>query len=123
MTAQITTLIDRLDNVEVVRDQIGAILLVEQLAQQSLATAAIKDPEQWRLRIFSERSCPWEVFQDPDSDDYDAAPLINVSFDNDAFDMSTSNVVERQKATAAFNIDCYAQSASSFGLSELADCA
>ena len=109
MTALITTLIDRVDNFEAVRDNLAAILLVEQQAQRALATAAGKNPELWRLRIFSERSNPWEVFQDPDASDYDAAPLINVSFDSDTFDLGTGNVVERQKATASFNVDCYAQ--------------
>jgi len=109
MPAQITQLIDRLDNVERVRDQIAAILLVEQANQQALATTAGKDPEQWRLRIFSERSNPWEVFRDIDDKDFDPAPIVNVAFDNESFDMSTGNTVERQKVTATFNVDCYAQ--------------
>jgi hypothetical protein len=41
--------------------------------------------------------------------DYDEAPIVNVTFDNDAFDMGSSNIVERQKATGTFNVDCYAQ--------------
>jgi hypothetical protein len=107
--AQITQLIDRLDNLERVRDQIAAILLVEQANQQTLAIAASKDPEQWRLRIFSERSNPWEVFGEPSHPKYDPAPIINVVFDSESFDKSTGNSVERQKASATFNIDCYAQ--------------
>lgn len=112
MPAQITELIDRLDNSERVRDQIAAILLVEQANQQALAELAGKDPEQWRLRIFSERSNPWEVFRDPDADGFDAAPIVNVTFDNSSFDMSTGNTVERQKAMGTFNVDCYAQGVS-----------
>src|SRR3954470_11247609 len=109
MPAQITELIDRADNSERVRDQIAAILLVEQQNQQALATLAGKDPEQWRLRIFSERSNPWEVFRDQDAEDFDTAPIVNVTFDNSTFDMASSNIVERQKATGTFNVDCYAQ--------------
>lgn len=109
MTAQITQLIERIDNSEAVRDQIAAILFVEQENQQALATDQGKDPEQWRLRIFSERSNPWEAFRDPGELGYDTAPIVNVTFDNSAFDMATSNVVERQKATGTYNVDCYAQ--------------
>lgn len=109
MPAQITELIDRLDNFEIVRDQIAAILLVEQESQQALAVAAGKDPEKWRLRIYSERSNPWEMFRDPGAEGYDPAPVVNVTFDNETFDMSTGNTVERQKATGTFHIDCYAQ--------------
>jgi len=107
--AQITSLIDRLDNFERVRDQIAAILLVEQANQQTLATAAGKDPELWRLRIFSERSNPWEAFRDQDAAEFDPAPIVNVVFDSESFDMATGNTVERQKAVGTFNVDCYAQ--------------
>lgn len=109
MPALITQLIDRLENFERVRDQIAAILLVEQQNQQALATAASKDPELWRLRIFSERSNPWEVFcTDPTDPKYDTTPIVNVIFDNESFDKSTGNTVERQKAVGTFNVDCYA---------------
>jgi hypothetical protein len=108
----ITSLIDRMDNSEVVRDQIAAILLTEQANQQALAQLAGKDPELWRLRIFSERSNPWEDFRTPDAEDYDEAPIVNVTFDNSAFDMGSSNIVERQKATGVFNVDCYASAVS-----------
>jgi hypothetical protein len=113
VNAQITQLIDRPDNLERVRDQIGAILLVEQENQQALAREAGKDPELWRLRIFSERSNPWEVFRDQDSEEedeeFDRAPVINVTFDSESFDKSTGNTVERQTALGTFNVDCYAQ--------------
>jgi hypothetical protein len=108
MSAQITTLIDRADNSEIVRDQIAAILLVEQANQQTLAATAGKNPELWRLRIFSERANPWEMFVAPDEAGYDGAPVVNVTFDNASYDMSSSNIAERQKATGTYNVDCYA---------------
>ncbi len=111
MPALITTLIDRPDSFEVVRDQIAAILLVEQQAQQALAIAAGKDPELWKLRVFTERSNPWSEW--PDAEDpseavnFDTSPIVNVSFDNDTFDKSRGNPVSQQQADGVFNVDVY----------------
>jgi hypothetical protein len=44
MAAQITELIDKVDNLEIVGDLIAAILVVELANQQALATTAGKDP-------------------------------------------------------------------------------
>lgn len=108
----IATLIDKLDNLEVVRDEIAAILAVETAAQQVLATAAAKDPDLWRLRVFLERSNPWSEFIDA-PDQSAAPPIVNVSVENANYDARASNIVERQKTTAIFNVDCYG-----YGISE-----
>lgn len=97
-------LIDKQDNFEIIRDQVAAILKTESLAQQALATAASKDPALWKLRVFTERSNPWEQLLNEQDD---RSPIINTWFDNDNFDMGASNISERQKTTAVFNIDCY----------------
>lgn len=101
----IATLIDKQDTFEIVRDQIAAILITETLAQQALATAAAKDPNLWKFRVFSERSNPWEEYL---NDEPDTSPLVNVWYDSTSFDGMASNVVERQKGEGLFNIDCYA---------------
>lgn len=106
LTAQIQTLIDKVDTVELIRDQIGAILFVEQANQQALAIAASKDPRLWALRIFTGRSNPWGEFTPP-PDQINATPIVNIDFDSDDFDKSASNRIERQKTTASYNIDCY----------------
>lgn len=97
MPAQILELIDKRDNVEIIRDQIAAILVVE-LANQQLLSG------QPQPSVFIERSNPWGQF-------LDATPLmqpaINVWWDSSTFDEPTSNVVERQKSEAIYNIDCY----------------
>lgn len=98
MPAQILELIDKQDNFEIVRDQIGAILAVE-FANQHLLSG-LDQP-----RVFLERSNPWGDFIDATSPT--AQPIINVWFDSANFDASTSNVVERQKCEATFNVDCY----------------
>jgi hypothetical protein len=100
----ITELIDKQDNFEIIRDQIAAILVSEIANQQVLAVAASKDPNDWKLRIFTERSNPWEQWL---NDQTDKSPIVNVWFDNSNFDLSGSDVVERQKSESIFNIDCY----------------
>jgi hypothetical protein len=98
-------LIDKQDNFEIIRDQIAAILTIESASQVALATTAGKpNPDDWRLRVFAERSNPWEQYL---NDPTDVSPLVNVWYDNSSFDGGASNVMERQKATGIFNIDCY----------------
>ena len=99
-------LIDKQDSFEIVRDQIAAILLTEITSQIALATTAGKpNPDDWKLRIFTERANPWEQFlPDPVAD---TSPLVNVWYDNSSFDPKGSNTFERQKADGVFNIDCY----------------
>lgn len=106
----IAELIDKQDNSEIVRDQIAAILATEIANQQALATADGKNPADYKLRIYTERSNPWEGFL---NDQTDRSPIVNVWFDSSNFDMSASNIVERQKTEATFNIDCIG-----FGMSE-----
>jgi len=117
-TAQITVLTEGPDNFEIIRDQIAGILVAESEAQQALATAGGKDPELWKLRVFAERANPLDGFQEADDGTVDSTPLVNVWFDNASFDASSSNVVERQKATGTFNIDCYGYGVSGPGVAD-----
>ena len=106
----ISTLIDKQDNVEIIRDQIAGILAIEFASQKVLAHAAGKNPDGWDMGAYLERSNPWEQVQNTQARQ---APIVNVWWDNSDFDMKASNVVDRQKSTATFNVDCYgfAQSA------------
>jgi hypothetical protein len=106
----IAELIDKQDNFEVIRDQIAAILTTEVVSQMALATLAAKDPDDWKLRIFTERSNPWEQFQ---SDPTDRSPLVNVWYDNSNFPEGQGNTVARQKSVSVFNLDCYGYGKSS----------
>lgn len=101
----IPSLIDKFDNFEIVRDQIAAILVAEVASQMALATAAAKDSDDWKLRIFTERSNPWEQWLNDPAEDQ--SPIVNIWYDNSSFDPSGSNVMERQKTDGVFNIDCY----------------
>lgn len=102
----IDTLIDKQDTFEVVRDQIALILVTEVANQMALASAATKDPLDWKMRIFTERSNPWEQFLNLD-DATDKSPLINVWYDNGNFPENKGNTVERQAHEATYNLDCY----------------
>lgn len=106
MTELLSTLIDKQDNFEVVRDQIAAILVAEVANQMALATAALKDPDNWKLRIFTERSNAWEQWLNI-NDSTDVSPLINVWYDNGNFPKGKGDPIERQQHVATYNIDCY----------------
>lgn len=114
MTPLITKLIDKVDTFEAVRDQLGAILVIEEANQRALAIADDKDPDLWGFKTFTERSNPWSEFLDPeDGEDEDGndrprkLPIVNVWFDNTQIALAGSNLVERQKYTGIFNVDCY----------------
>ena len=100
----LTELIHKQDSFEIIRDQIAAILVREVANQMQLATDRGEDPNDWKLRVFSERSNPWEQLLNEQTD---RNPIVNVWFDNSNFDPAASNISERQKTEGVFNIDCY----------------
>jgi hypothetical protein len=103
--SEINELIDKQDGFEIVRNQIGAILATEIKNQQVLATNANKNPQNWKIRVFSEASNPWEQYIDADVKD--KSPLVNVWYESSNFEEAASTVVERQKTVGIFNLDCY----------------
>lgn len=114
MPPQLTDLLTERDNSEVIRDEIAAILLIEQQNQRELAEEADEDPLRWALRVFVERANPWDAWIDAPAADSEAAiPIVNVWLETITYDRSKSDMVSRQQATATYNIDCYA-----YGVSE-----
>ena len=119
MPALIDSLIDKQDNVEIVGDLLASILKIEQANQQVLAVAATppKDPSLWKLRVFRDRTNPWDEWSELDDADVnkakDATPLVNVGFDSATFDEAKSNPIEQQRCDALFNIDVYGYGVSS----------
>lgn len=95
-------LIDKQDTFEIVELKIAEILVAEIANQMALAAIALKDPALWDLRIFSERTNPWEQFV---NDQDDQVPLVNIWYDNGNFNRSKSDDVERQLHESTFNID------------------
>ena len=101
----IPTLINKQDTVEIVRDQIAAILKSESDNQRALAEAGGEDESQWTFKTYTERSNPWADFLDAETPQ---PPVINVTLENCDYQMGSSTIVGDFVATSAtFNIDCY----------------
>lgn len=99
--------INKLDSFEIVRDQIAAILFLELENQKAIAGRAQIDPARFDMKVYKERSNPWDLF-----DEGENKPIINVWFSNSDFDYTNSSTVDKQKTTAIFNIDCIATAVS-----------
>jgi len=108
LAPKLTELVDKVDVFELVRDQIGALLLIETEQQQLLATAAARDPTPWDLRVYTERTNPFGEFVDLVEGEDPPRPIVNVSYSGSTYIKSSSNVVERQRADSTYFIDCYA---------------
>lgn len=107
MTARITELIDWQDGYELVRDEVAAILAVESVGQQALATAQGKDPNLWKLDVYMERSRPWERWVDVDpEDEINDVPIVNVTLDANEESTKTS-AVRGERSTVRIHIDVY----------------
>jgi len=99
------SLIDKQDTAEIVRDRIAEILAANAVEQESLASAAGKDPNLYTFQLFTERSMPFEQFIN--APDTPQPPLVNIMFDQSSYDQGGSNIMERQKCSATYNIDCF----------------
>jgi hypothetical protein len=106
-------LIDKVDTLELVRDQIAAILLTESRNQQDLALLAGKDPQAFALRIFVERNgnC-WHQFTateegDDDASTIDPTPIINIYHVSSEYDQKRSAPSGHKQADGTFHIDIY----------------
>lgn len=95
----IKTLITKRDNFEIIRDQIAVTIATGTKSQMALAVAANRNPDDWELRVFTERLNPWDYL-------VDKSPIVNVWFETSRYDRSSSNVMERQSSQSVFNIDC-----------------
>ena len=105
MVDLIPTLIDKQDNVEIIRDKIAVILATESVNQMDLAFLAGKDPNEWELRVFIEDSNSFEQFRGNNVSD--RSPMLNVWFDTETVDLGASNTSKSQTREGFFNIDCY----------------
>ena len=78
MTALITSLIDKRDNMEIIRDEISAILALEIANQKALALVAGKDEDDFYFRVYTEKTNPWELVEDENGKIISQVPLVNV---------------------------------------------
>lgn len=107
MVDVIQTLMTGQDQFEIIRDQIAALIELNQQNQQVLAAAEFLDPKLWELRVFTERSAPWEQFLNIDVNDANAnfSPIVNVWFSRTQFPEDKGNTIEWQRSTPTFFID------------------
>ncbi len=103
MAALLTTLIDKQDNSELVRNKVAQIL-ADEIAAQFILAAAEDDPSLWNFLVFSERSNPWELLNDVNGKVTGEPRLVNVWLDNSVF--VDGDIVRRQQPTTTINIDC-----------------
>lgn len=103
-------LIDKQDNFEIIRDQLAALLVAEVANQKLFAVAATKNPDDWDMKIYIERSNPWEKWLNNQDD---LIPIINVSFERSSVDGQASDPMKKQKTDGIYNVDCYVVAISS----------
>ena len=104
MPAQIDHLLVTRDTLEIVRDQIAAILALESAQQMALAPGSGKDPLDWELHVYTDRVSPiGEYLQ---SDAPRLPPIVVVYFQQDSFDGKASDQL-KHRYFGTFVIDCY----------------
>ncbi len=110
MAALITSLIDKQDNYEIIRDLVAQILVDEVANQVSLASGE-PDPSLWDFSIFTERSNPFILARAAAGGITGEKEIANVWLDNAVF--VDGNVVDRKQPSTTINIDCVSVKSSS----------
>jgi len=98
-------LIDKKDNFELIRDEITAILAYETANQQQKATDAGKDAQLWAFEVYQERSAPWSLFSEQETEIRNS--VVNVSFAEAIMEKSAADKSFSQQLTATFLIDIF----------------
>lgn len=104
--SKITILIDKRDNIEILRDEVAAILAIEIANQKVLAVAAGKDPDDFDFDIYIERSSPWELIEDEDGKIIRQVPLVNVYLEGTTFDGTKMSSINQMAYSGNIIIDC-----------------
>jgi hypothetical protein len=104
MKAIISTFLSTPDNVELIRDQIGAIIALESANQYALAIKAeVDDADDYDIGVYIENARPWDLSGEKKDSPF---PLVNVMLEK-VINESGSSAVSSQKYTATFDLDCY----------------
>lgn len=106
MTAKITTLIDKYDNMEIIRDEIAAIIAVEIANQKVLAVADNQDPALYDFSIYTEKTTAWEMIENSDGKIETQVPLVNVYIESASIVNSKGSDVTQTVYNVKYNIDC-----------------
>jgi hypothetical protein len=102
LSEELIPLSSRRDNCVIIRDKIAEIIAKELLIQQSLATDAGLDPNDYNADVYLERMNTWERYRD--NDPY-TTPIINVWYDGGTADLRRSTLT-RTLMISRYNIDC-----------------
>ena len=106
MNNKITTLLNKPDNIELIRDQLCAILKVECTAQHELAINE-PDAKDYKIGVWKEKSRPWQLTADSEKE-Y-PFPLVNIQLMGFNIDTPPGPSIEQKKYTGKFYLDCYAR--------------
>ena len=103
----VAELVSAPDNIEVIRDQIGALLALDLANQYALAKDA-KDPNaaDYDVRVFVENDSPWQ-YVDEQTPEANPFPCANVSIESTGQQKGTASV-GKQVMSAQFYVDVYA---------------
>lgn len=105
-------LVSLTDTRSLIRDRIAFILKSESAAQMILAEAdPVLDPQLWRLRVFSDRSNPWDQ-----TDSHKQTPIVNVWAETSSLEGRASDGIHCGVFSTTYHLDCYA-----FGCAEDTD--
>lgn len=103
----VAELVSAPDNIEVIRDQIGALLALDLANQYALAKEA-HDPSaaDYDVQVFVENDSPFQ-YVDEDTPDANPFPCVNVSIESTGQEKGTASV-GKQVMNAQFYVDVYA---------------
>lgn len=103
----VAELVSAPDNIEVIRDQIGALLALDLANQYALAKEA-NDPSaaDYDVQVFVENDSPFQ-YVDEDTPDANPFPCVNVSIESTGQEKGTASV-GKQVMNAQFYVDVYA---------------
>lgn len=105
MENKLKLLLEKPDNVELIRDQLCAILKVECTAQRELASGK-PDAQDYRIGIWKDKTRPWSLTED--SEKKNPFPLVNVQLRGFKLDNPGGGTFGQKKYVASFHLDCYA---------------
>jgi len=116
MESKLKNLIEKPDNVELIRDNISAILKIECVAQHELAKGK-PDEGDYRIGVWKEKSRPWSLTEDSEKEN--PFPLVNVQLREVKLDTPPGSTFGQKKYVCVFHLDCYAHG--EFGAEESDD--
>jgi hypothetical protein len=108
MSSKITTLINKYDNCEILRDEVAAILAIEVANQKVLAVAEGERADDYSFDVYTERSSPWELIEDENGKIIRQSPLVNVYLESENADGSMLTTIDSMAYDCNITIDCLA---------------